>query len=201
TVVFANIAYKANDSTINPNCMNMETVGQFAQFQFKIPTLPPGYALECGSANTYEIHLLYSDKPSVNISDDHKSLQDNLEGKISQGGIYLFIFDEKDFLGQQRFESDIGDTNKLIVERYDAAIKENPNLNLQLIQINGRTAWANESCTNCGQQSIDFSDGKVIENKFEVPTRIYWYDENGVVYYLKANMPLDTLKQVAESLK
>ncbi|MGI0057541.1 MAG: hypothetical protein ACREAK_09250, partial [Nitrosarchaeum sp.] len=42
TVVFANIAYTANDSTINPNCMKMETVGQFAQFQFKIPTLPPG---------------------------------------------------------------------------------------------------------------------------------------------------------------
>jgi hypothetical protein len=76
----------------------------------------------------------------------------------------------------------------------------NPSLNPQLSTINGMSAYAVDSCPDCGMQTANFTD-RIIQESTSTKTRIKFIDDNGVRYMLETTLPLQELIKVAESLQ
>jgi len=200
-IVIMNPAYTTNTGNLNPNCMSQANVHIFAQFSVKEPVnLPSGYKFQCGSADNHEAHLLYGQQ-ALTTPNNTGSFQESLNEQIANGAIYLHLVDEKDILGNERFATEVGNTTQRTVDVYHEIIRLNPSLQPKLVNINGITAWVNEACETCGKQTADFGNGKILQNSFAVPARVQFYDQNGILYTLQSNMPLQDLIKVAESLR
>ena len=89
--------------------------------------------------------------------------------------------------------------NKKAISTYEYILKGNPALRPQLIDINGKKAWANESSDTGGRQEIRFHNGTVITTSSPVPSRLVFYD-NGAGISLQGNVPLGELVKIARSL-
>jgi hypothetical protein len=183
----------------NGNCMNIDQIKNQISFNLKLPTyLPKGYEFECGSGRNFDLNLLYKN----NITPQDKSSGISLDLKqIQNGAISIMIIDEKDMLGKKNFEAEHGNITQIEVDMIQHANEKNPSINLQLVKFNGNIGWANDGCNGCGKQIANFSNNTIADNTFPVPSRIQFYDENGIIYFVQADLPLDELMLVAESIK
>lgn len=185
---------KSNSSEINTMCMTLEKSKDTATF-FKIPSyLPEGYSFKCSFSGTpYESYLIF----------DNKEVQDgwisHYPELVSNGAIFIHQTDERNFVGAEKFET-FGTAEQRIQETYDSVINGNPSLKPQLIRINGMLAYAVDSCSDCGMQTANFTDGVIIQ-KTATEAKIKFIDKNGVNYFIKAGIPLNELIKVAESLQ
>ena len=185
---------KSNNSEINTMCMTLEKSKDTATF-FKVPSyLPDGYSFECSFLGTpYESYMIFHNKK---IPDE---LDLRIEQLILDGAIFIHQTDERNFVGAEKFET-IGTPEQRIQETYDSVMDGNPSLNPQLIRINGMLAYAVDSCSDCGMQTANFTDGVIIQ-KTATEAKIKFIDKNGVNYFINAGIPLNELIKVAESLQ
>ena len=185
---------KSNSSEINTMCMTLEKSKDTATF-FKVPSyLPDGYSFKCSFSGTpYESYMIFHNKK---VPDD---LVSNYPQLISDGAIFIHQTDEKSVVGEKKFAT-YGTAEQRIQETYDSVINGNPSLKPQLIRINGMLAYAVDSCSDCGMQTANFTDGVIIQ-KTATEAKIKFIDKNGVSYFIKAGIPLNELIKVAESLQ
>lgn len=180
---------------INVMCMTLEQSKETATF-FKIPTyLPDKYSVKCSFSGTpYESYMIAYNKE---IESSWISQYPQL---VSEGAIFIYQTDRKNAIGEKEFAT-YGTPAQRIQEMYDDIMTKNPSLHPQLIRINGILAYTVESCSNCGMQTANFTDGTMIQKSTSTEATIKFIDENGVSYFLKAGIPLNTLTKVAESLR
>lgn len=174
------------------NCMTLEQNKETAPF-FKTPAyLPEGYFHVCSQSGTpSESYIVYHHQEILNW---------NIPELISDGAIFIYQIDERNIVGAEKLET-FGTAEQRIQETYDDVMKNNPSLNPQLITINGMIAYAVDSCSDCGMQIANFTDGTSIQESTSTTTRIKFIDENGINYMLETTLPLDELILVAESLQ
>ena len=186
---------KENDSKINVMCMTLEKSKGTATF-FKVPSyLPDGYSFKCSFSGTpYESYMIFHNKK---VPDEWVS---NYPQLISDGAIFIHQTDEKSAVGEKEFAT-YGTAEQRIQETYDSVINGNPSLKPQLIRINGMLAYAVDSCSDCGVQTANFTDGTIIQKSTFTEAKIKFIDENGVKYFLEAGIPLNELIKVVESLQ
>lgn len=195
-----NSAFTTSVSNLNPDCMTQKDVSTITLFGVKEPhSLPSNYKFQCGIAGIHEAYLLYG--TSTIPPGTNESLKSIFGQQAEQGSIYLTIIDEKGILGDANFTIEVGNTSKRITDEYNYIIQKNPSLHPELIKINGVTAWANEACLGCGKQTAYFHDGTILHHSYDVPSRIQFYDKNGIMYNLQSNVSLYSLKQIAESMR
>ena len=183
------------DFKIDVMCMTLETSKDTATF-FKIPSyLPEGYSFKCSFSGTpYESYLIFDNKK---VPDGWISHYPEL---VSDGAIFIHQTDEKRFVGEKKFAT-YGSATQRIQDTYDEVMLKNPSLQPQLIRINGMLAYAVDSCSDCGVQTANFTDGTIIQKSTSTEAKIKFIDENGTSYLLKAGIPLNELIKVAESLQ
>ncbi|MGY5149547.1 MAG: hypothetical protein ACW9W3_05740 [Candidatus Nitrosopumilus sp. bin_68KS] len=179
-------------SKTSTNCMTIKQSKETAPF-FKIPTyLPEGYSYVCSQSGTpTESYIVYHNQEILNW---------NIPELVSSGAIFIYQIDERSMLDDKKYQT-IGTPEQRIQETYDDVIKNNPSLNPQLITINGMMAYAVDSCSDCGMQIANFTDGTFIQKSTSTETKIKFIDENGINYMLETTLPLDELILVAESLR
>lgn len=185
-----------NDSTlpkINTSCMTLEQSKETAPF-FKTPSyLPEGYSYVCSrSGMPFESYIVYYNQEFPNNWQIHEL--------VSEGAIFIYQIDERNFVDEKEYAT-YGSPEQRTRETYDSVIEGNPSLNPQLITINGMLAYAVDSCSDCGKQTANFTDGTSIQKSTSTETKIKFIDENGVKYMLKTTLPLSELIKVAESLQ
>ena len=182
-------------SEINVMCMTLEKSKDTATF-FKVPSyLPDGYSFKCSFSGTpYESYMIFYNKK---VPDEWVSHYPQL---ISEGAIFIHQTDEKRSVGEKEFAT-YGSASQRIQDTYDEVMVENPSLHPQLIKINGMLAYAVDSCSNCGKQTANFTDGTIIQKSTFTETKIKFIDENGITYFLEGGIPLNELVKVAESLQ
>lgn len=195
--VFAVPGFTTQTNTVTMGCMNLDEVNTISTLKIRMPTLPTGFTLHCGQASLYESELLFAE----GSAETGATVKENLPQKIQNGAIHVYITDLKGKVGEDDFQKEIGNVDVQIVKEYEHIKQVNPSLNPQLIQINGKKAWAYEACEDCGKQTATFEDGSEIVNSFAVPARIEFYDDNGVRYFLESNRPLSDLVEVAKTLQ
>ena len=185
---------KSTNSEINTMCMTLEKSKDIATF-FKVPSyLPDGYSFKCSFSGTpYESYLIFDNKK---VPDGWISHYPEL---VSDGEIFIHQTDEKSAVGEKKFAT-YGTATQRIQDTYDEVMLKNPSLHPQLIQINGMLAYGVDSCSDCGMQTANFTDGVIIQ-KTATDAKIKFIDKNGVNYFLKAGIPLSELIKVAESLQ
>ena len=183
------------NSKISVMCMTLEKSKETATF-FKVPShLPDEYSFKCSFSGTpYESYMIFHNKK---VPDGWISQYPQL---ISDGAIFIYQTDRKSAIGEKEFAK-YGSATQRIQDTYDDIMMKNPSLHPQLIRINGMLAYAVDSCSDCGIQTANFTDGTVIQKSVSTEATIKFIDENGVSYFLKAGIPLNELIKVAESLQ
>lgn len=194
--VFATPGFTTETNTVMMGCMSLDEVNAVSTIRIKSPDLPDGYAFHCGQASLYESELLFA----KGSAEKGATVKENLNQKIQDGAIHVYITDLKSKVGQEDFQKEIGNVDEQTIREYEHIKQLNPSLNAQLVEINGKKAWAYDACENCGKQTATFEDGSEIANSFAVPARILFYDDNGIRYFLESNRPLSDLIEVAKSL-
>jgi hypothetical protein len=195
--VFAIPGFTTQTNTVRMGCMNLDEANTISTLKINSPTLPTGFTLHCGQASLYEAEFLFADGSAQKGT----TVKENLLEKIQNGAIHVHITDLKSKVGQADFQKEIGNVDEQIVKEYEHIKQVNPSLNPQIVQINGKKAWAYEACEKCGKQTATFEDGSELTNSFAVPARIEFYDDNGIRYFLESNRPLSDLIGVAKSLQ
>lgn len=183
-----------SDKVHRPSCMSsMEEIKRLTNFEFKTPSLPQGYYLECGIIQGPKAIMLFT---TDNIASrfDSKSLFDNLGSKIDAGAVYLQVVDET--FGQKKSEMSLKEMESKISKIIDNS--QNPDIKLRMIEINDVPAVANSRCDDCENGIANFVNETIVTSN-GVPARIFFYDDNGISYFLQSNIPLDDLESIAES--
>jgi len=183
------------DLKIDVACMPIEASKSIAIF-FKIPSyLPEDYSFKCSFSGTpYESYLIFDNKK---IPDGWISHSPEL---VSDGAVFIYQTDQKNAVGEKKYAT-YGNATQRIQDTYDEVMTKNPSLHPQLIQINGMLAFAVDSCNDCGVQTANFTDGRIIQKSISSEAKIKFIDENGTSYLLKAGIPFSELIKVAESLQ
>lgn len=121
-----------------PDCMGFDTARSLyaaTKFPFKTPSyVPQGYEYKCMQADTASVKLFYSNQtfyPSY------------MGESLVEGQVRISISDRDRYYGSlidspEAFQDD----NDRARSEYKDILKSNPAINPQLIDINGRTAWA-----------------------------------------------------------
>lgn len=177
----------------DPACMNLATIKQNVRFDLKTPAyLPEEYSYLCGDGleGSSEARLLYG-KPELK---DSTGLIGEAYKHVDRGAIFLYSRVQPDQ------EQGSGNYTAYILDTIREANQKNPSIELRQISINGNVGWANERCGSCGEQTADFTDD-TITHTAGAPSRIKFADENNVVYFFQANIPLEDLVRVAESVR
>jgi hypothetical protein len=195
--VFTAPGFTTQTNTIKMGCMSLDEVNAISTMKVRSPTLPAGFTLHCGQASLYEAELLFAE----GSAEKGATVKENMLQKIQNGAIHVYITDLKSKVGNEDFQKEIGNVDEQIVKEYEHIKQVNPSLDPQLVQINGKKAWAYEACEECGKQTATFEDGSEITNSFAVPSRVEFYDDNGIRYFLESNRPLSDLIDVARSLQ
>jgi hypothetical protein len=180
------LATTITSPAVNPNCLPPDDVKGIKQ-NLKLPAyLPEGYEYKCGIAQEAEANLLYWNQPV-----DKSSYQFSTMNSVSteRGSILFRVADAPE----------ITDSTKAVMDDYDNILKNNPALKPQLVDINGKKAWAHEAVSGSGKQTAEFPEGQVITNTFDMPARLRIYDSGQIVRF-EGFVPLDELVRIARSL-
>jgi len=177
-----------------PMCMAPAEAATFysqTKFPFRFPTyLPAGYTYQCMMADKARVEMYFWDR-TLDLS--------RIEEQVDQGAIVLKISDENRGWGIPEDNYSRTSDDEKAISIYEYILKGNPALRPQLIDINGKKAWANESSDTGGRQEIRFHNGTVITTSSPVPSRLVFYD-NGAGISLQGNVPLGELVKIARSL-
>jgi hypothetical protein len=177
-----------------PMCMDPGEAASFysqTKFPFRFPAyLPAGYTYQCMMAYKASVEMYFWDR-QFDLS--------RRDEQMDQGAIVLKISDENRGYGiPEDNYSRMSDDEKAI-STYEYILKANPALRPQLIDINGKKAWANDSTDTGGRQEVRFHNGTVITTGSPIPSRLVFYDD-GTGISLQGNIPLDELVKIARSL-
>lgn len=170
----------------NPGCLTLDDVRGIKQ-DLRQPTyLPEGYEYKCGHAEKTEANILYWNQPL-----DKNAYRLDVINSVSteKGSIFFRVADAPE----------ITNSTKAVMNDYDNIIKNNPALESQLIDINGRSAWGHEAVPDGGKQTAEFPDDKIITTTYDMPARLRIYD-NGQIIRFEGFVPLEELIKMAKSL-
>lgn len=178
-----------------PVCMDFDTARSLysqTEFPFKTPLyVPEGYEYKCMQADMASVYLYYS----------NQTFRPEFMGEaLAEGQIQIYMDDydryfdlPKDLPGAYQNDED------RIKSQYEGILKENPVLNPQLVDINGKLAWGHEAALYGARQTVVFPDGSEITTASGLPARLLFYD-NGTGIRLEGYVPLEELVKMAESL-
>lgn len=190
----------SNDVSPTKSNLSCDTVGdikKITDFNIKLPTyLPQNYVLASCQAIPFEAQIMYNDERLIS---GYQKISIGDPKQIANGAIYLYIINKKGILGEEQFTREIGNTTSYVLQTIKEVNGKNPSLKMMEVNINGIIGWANERCETCGMQTANF-DNNTIVNYTPTPSRIKFYDENGVVYFFQAGISLNELIKVAESI-
>ena len=182
----AQLATTTSTPETNPNCLSLDDV-RGIKHDLRLPIyLPEGYEYKCGIAQDAEANLLYWDEQI-----DRGSYQFDAISSVSteRGSIFFRVADAPE----------ITNSTKAVMDDYENILKNNPGLKPQLVDINGKLAWAHEAVPDGGKQTAQFPDGQVITNTFDMPARLRIYDDGQIIRF-EGFVPLDELIKMAKSL-
>ncbi|MEX0656256.1 MAG: hypothetical protein WD154_01760 [Nitrosopumilaceae archaeon] len=182
----------------NGNCTSIEDINKITEFDLKLLIyLPSDYIFVACQGNPFEAQIMYQNKDVIS---NNESLFGNVHEHVANGAIYLYVLNEKNFLGEEQFQKAVGNSTSHILETIKEANEKNPSLNMIQVNIQGNVGWANDICDACGKQIANFPNNTIVQYT-STPARIKFYDENDVLYFFQSNIPLDELIKVTESLR
>lgn len=195
TIMSVGVADTLTVNNIDKNCMSAEESKKVSTFH-KIPTQFVGnYSLRCiAIGHPYEVSMIISDKPVTST--------EWLRESVNPSGDWIFLnqVDEGKYLSAAD-RAELGNAEKRIRDTIAEINEKNPAIHARYFDINGMPAYGTESCANCGTQTANFADGSVIEQKYDVPSKLKIISDDGVRYSFYGNVPLDDLITVAKSLQ
>lgn len=170
----------AEPSTCSPAFSPVLDESSKVKYKIKTPhVLPVGYSLQgvdvVSSKGVEMVTLYYWDRPLCNIGNDLAG------GPTLNGAVIIRI------------------ANSLRVpeshaEMIDAVNKVVPKYNMHQLVINGNTAIGYDSSNGLSTSAVNAS-----EDAFPYPARIFFVS-NKILYNIEANMPLEDLVKIAESI-
>ena len=194
-IMSVGIADTLTVSNIDKNCMSAEESKKVTTFH-KIPTKFAGnYSLKCiAIGHPSDVNMIVSDKPVTS--------SEWISESVNPSGDWIFLHqvDESKYLTAADY-AELGSDEKRIRDTIAEINEKNPAIRAQYFDINGMPAYGTESCADCGTQTAAFADGSVIEQKYDVPSKLKIIGENGVRYSFYGKVPLDDLITVAKSLQ
>lgn len=177
----------AEDSVANVGCLPLDNITPLVPIVQLPAYLPEGYEYKCGIVEFGEANLLF-----WNQTLDRSTYEvDPINAAWDTPGSILIRVSER---------PSITDPSNQAEQEYRYIAENNPKLGVQLIEIAGNPAWANDISANAGTQEAKFPDGEVITKTYDMPARIRIF-ESGKMIHIEGFVPLSELKKVAESLQ
>lgn len=178
-----------------PVCMDFDTARSLysqTKFDFKTPSyVPEGYEYKCMQADMASVYLYYS----------NQTFRPEFMGEgLAEGQILVYMDDfDRYFDIHDSSEASLSDDER-IRNTYESILEQNPVLNPQLIDIDGKLAWGHEAVPDGAKQTVVFPDGSQIVTRSSLPARLVFYD-NGTGIRLEGYVPLQELVRMAESIR
>ena len=178
-----------------PLCMDLDTARSLysaTRFPFKAPTYAPdGYEYRCMQADTASVEMWYSNRTF---------LPEFMGEGLAEGQIQIRMSDLDRRLGTESPTGAPQTDDDRARSEYEYILENNPAIDPQLVDVNGRLAWANEAAPSGSRETAVFPDGTEITKTSAMPARLRFYD-GGTGIHLEGYVPAEELIKMARSLE